>query len=233
MKHPNKMAAGLSAWLTFEKMCNREALFSESFLTYPIAQLLSARYGSRLLAEHPHPVLAPARKGRGDKPRLDFAVLRPDATVEIAIETKWLSSSKTLQRDIIRDMIRLELVAHAHSAETWLIVAGLSGQFTKLTNRQNFLGHPRHLNSNSVLPLGRTQSGNLRLNPPAKFRRELLSSAVKPFLGQELPSSIVTTRFGPYPKESSAKDFVTCLWRIERRHQVARFNSEDVFGAAA
>jgi hypothetical protein len=152
MKRPNKIAIGLNAWLTFEQMCKREPIFSESYLAFPIGQLLSARYGAALVSEHPHPVLAPLMTGRGNRPRLDFAVLRQDKSVELAIETKWLSSSPTLQRDIIRDLVRLELVAHAHSAEAWLVVAGLANEFGVLVGKPKFLGHPSHIGSDPILP---------------------------------------------------------------------------------
>jgi hypothetical protein len=228
MKRPNKIAAGLNAWLTFEEMCGRSALLSESYLTYPIGQLLAARYGQRLVAEHPHPVLSSSRTGKGDKPRLDFAVLRPDKTVELAIETKWLSSSPNLQRDIIRDLVRLELVIQAHRAEAWLIVAGVSSDFEKLVGTAKFKGHPKHVGSDPILPHGFSRTGRLRLNPPAKFRQAMLKRALEAYPDVDLTDCIHTTCFGPYPADSSGKRYVTYLWRVDPRTERGRFTLSSV-----
>ncbi len=230
MNLPNKIVIGLNAWLTFEQMCEREPLFSESYLAFPIGQLLNARYGAFLVAEHLHPVLAPLKTGRGDKPRFDFAVLREDKTIALAIETKWLSSSKTLQRDIVRDLIRLELVAHADNSEAWLIVAGLADEFRGLVENPKFQGHPNHIGSKPILPFGYSRNGRLRLNPPAKFRREMLTSALEPFHGIELSDCIHVTRFGPYPSEPVARGYVTYMWRIDKHRHPGRFLPEIVYG---
>ena len=229
MKFPNKLAAGLNAWLTFEQMCEREPLFSESYLAFPIGQLLNAHYGSALVSEYPHPVLSSLHLGRGKKPSLDFAVLRDDKTVELAIETKWLSTSTTLQRDIIRDLIRLELVANENNSEAWLIVAGLSREFHKLVERSKFQGHSEHAGSDPILPYGKSRSGRLRLNPPAKFRREMLASVLEPFKGVFLSDCIHVTRFGPYPADSAHRNYVTYLWRIDKRRDLGRFLAENVY----
>jgi hypothetical protein len=231
MKRPNKLAIALNSWLTFEQMCKRSPLFSESYLSFPIGQFLSSRYGAALVAEHPHPVLAPRRTGRGDKPRIDFAVLREDRTVEVAIETKWLSSSTTLQRDIIRDLIRLELVSNAHKCEAWLVLAGKASAFTELVNSRSFGGHPLHVGSDPILPYGSSRQGRLRLNPPSKFRAEMLRAAIEPFMGVELTDCIHVTRFGPYPEQAEPGGYITYLWRVSRREKT-RFLPESVYSAA-
>jgi hypothetical protein len=230
VKRPTKIAIGLNAWLTFEQMCKREPLFSEAYLAYPIGQLLATRYGNALVSEHPHPVLAPRKTGRGDKPKLDFAVLRADGSIELAIETKWLSSSPSLQRDIIRDMVRLELACHSQNCDGWLIVAGKSSDFQQLVGAAKFQGHPSHVGSDTILPHGNSRDGRLRLNPPAKFRRDMLDTALTPFAGLDLADCIHVTRFGPYPVDAPANGYVTYLWRINgrRRHQ-ARFKPEAVY----
>lgn len=232
MIRANKIVTGLNAWLTFEQMCKRGPLFSESYLAFPIGQLLAARYGAALVAESPHPVLAPLRTGRGDKPRLDFAVYRQDKTIELAIETKWLSSSLTLQRDIIRDLVRLELVCQLHNSEAWLIVAGTATEFQTLVGNPKFQGHPKNISSDPILPHGKTRDGRLRLNPPAKFRKEMLQAALEPFAGVELSDCIHTTRFGPYPVDSPPKSYVTYLWRVNKRRQQGRFFPESVYKIA-
>jgi hypothetical protein len=41
----SKIAEGLAGWLSFERRCGRAHLFSESYLAYPLAQLLKYRLG--------------------------------------------------------------------------------------------------------------------------------------------------------------------------------------------
>lgn len=230
MNRPNKIALGLNAWLTFEQMCKRAPIFSESYLAFPIGQLLGARYGGKLVAEHPHPVLAPIKTGRGDKPRLDFAVLREDGSVDVAIETKWLSSSTTLRRDIIRDLVRLELARESVGCEAWMILAGSSSDFLALVGDPRFQGHPDHIGSDPILPYGKSRNGRLRLNPPSQFRREMLKEVLEPFKTLECTECIHVTRFGPYPEEPAMNGYVTYLWRIDTRRSAGRFIPADVYG---
>lgn len=100
MRPVRKLVEAINSWLDFEVMCKREGLFSECYMAYPIGQFLSAYYKHNLTAEYLHPILAPLKAGRGDKPRIDFAVIDDNEQLVLAIETKWLSSSQTLVRDI-------------------------------------------------------------------------------------------------------------------------------------
>ena len=233
MRRPNKLATALNSWLTFEQMCKRESLFNESYLAYPIGQFLSSRYGAALVSEYPHPILTPLKEGRGDKPRIDFAVLGKDGNIELVIETKWLSSSRSLIRDIIRDLVRLELVVHAQGAEAWLILAGKGSYFDLISGNSKFKGHPSHIGSDPILPHGCSKSGRLRLNPPAKFRREILEDALRPFVGIELTDCIHITRFGPYPPDATPSGYVTYLWRVDKRKNTARFLPETIWNEFA
>ena len=229
MNRLNKFACAINSWLTFEQMCKRECLFCESYLAYPIGQFLNAEYGEYLQTEYIHPVLAEYKNGRGDKPRIDFVVLTEQKEISIAIETKWISTSTTLLRDIIRDLIRLELVVHKTNAEGWFILAGNGRDFNELVKTRNFLGHPKHIGSNTILPYGRSEIGNIRLNPPAKFRKEFLKECLRPYIGMSIIDSITLTKFGPYPKEYKAKDYVTLIWKVANKQEKERFKPEDVF----
>lgn len=228
MNRPNKIAIGLNAWLTFEQMCKREPLFSEAYLAYPIGQLLATRYGARLVAEYPHPVLSPLKKSSGDKPRLDFAVLKPDGRLELAIETKWLSSSNKLHRDVLRDLVRLELIRHAHSCEAWFIIAGPAHLFQNLVGSSKFQGHPLHLNSKPILPYGINNEGVVRLNPIPRFREKLIKEVLEPFGEIEMRNIIHLTKFGPYPSDAQGKSYVVYLWRLNSRGALGRFSPPKV-----
>jgi hypothetical protein len=149
--------------------------------------------------------------------------------IEVAIETKWLSSSRTLIRDIIRDMVRLELLAHHLGAKSYLVLAGSTKRRYELFSQQRFQGHPHHLGSKPILPYDRSEVGSLRFNPPASFRVALLTSALEVFKGVQLINSIRATKFGPDDTESETKQYTACAWRIEARQWTERFLPEDVF----
>ena len=76
-----------------------------------------------MIVEPDHPVLAPAHAGRGRKPSIDFAVAGPGNVLDLAVEMKWVSASPTLLRDVIRDVVRLDMLVHAHARDAILMIA--------------------------------------------------------------------------------------------------------------
>lgn len=157
MKNARALVETIGSWLHFELLCGREELFSERYLSYPIGQFLSNRHGNALRAEYPHPILSEARERRGDKPRIDFAVLDSEDNVEVAVETKWLGASTqpvpgTLIPAVIRDILRLELLASHFDTAAFLIMAGRKRDFKRLFGSAAFAGHSDHPQSRELLP---------------------------------------------------------------------------------
>jgi len=150
---PQRLVEAVAAWLQYEQLCNRIGLFGESYLTYPVGQFLQARGPKGLRSEYPHPILTPRQGTRGDKKRIDYAVLRDDGTVEFAVETKWRSKSTSLLESIVGDLVRLELLATAHRATSVLVLGGLLNKTEDLFNNKAFLAHPDQPNSNPLLPV--------------------------------------------------------------------------------
>lgn len=79
------------------------------------------------------------------------------------------------------------------------------------------------------MPYDRMVSGQLRLDPPPEFRRNLLSSALTVYQGVELARVIRVTKYGPVPELSSELSgrYVACIWRVTSTSR--RFKPEDVF----
>ena len=229
MNRPNKFAKAITAWLTFEQLCRRETLFCEAYMSYPIGQFLTTRYGSKLRGEFVHPILAELKKGPGDKPRIDFVVLEDNDICSLVLETKWISSSNNLPRDIIRDLIRIELMVHGYNSEGWFILSGKAKSFNTLISDKRILGKDGDPKSKPILPFFDTNSGSIRLNPPAKFRYELLKESLQPFIGIEISNSIRVTKFGPFPNEYKLNEYLTFLWRIENDKDKSRFKPENVY----
>src|ERR1700682_3344260 len=133
-----KIAEGLTAWLTFEHRCGRANLFSEASLAHPLGDLLQYRFDGRVLAEVEHSVLAPLKKGRGSKPRVDLAITGAEGIFELVVEAKWASHSPTLQSDFLRDIVRLDLM-RAHTREALLLLAGEQRENRRLFRNSAFL----------------------------------------------------------------------------------------------
>lgn len=208
-KNLRKLVEAVGLWLQFERLCRRQELFSESYLCYPAGQFLQARYASQLRTEFEHPVLAPLRTGRGDKPRVDFAVMGGEGTPTIAVETKWLNSSSDLTVQTIRDLVRLELLAHEYGTQCLFLLAGTRRDLRSFVTQKHFLAHPEHANSRTLLPHeGRRESASLWLDTRTQYRHSLLKKSLERFKGIEIARAIVLHRIGPYPAEGVLNSYM-------------------------
>lgn len=116
-----RMTKAVAAWLNFERLCYREKLFSEYYMRFPIGQFLTARFSAGVRSEYKHKALDLGRRGR--KPCIDYAV-KIGSKVVLGVETKWIGDVNSTARDIMRDIVRLELFANDTGARAALIVAG-------------------------------------------------------------------------------------------------------------
>jgi hypothetical protein len=53
----SKLAKAVHVWLTFQSLCDRNMLMSESYLTQPIGEFLRANHSGGIKPEWPHPTL--------------------------------------------------------------------------------------------------------------------------------------------------------------------------------
>lgn len=221
MHKTGKVAQGLACWLQYERRCGREELFSERYLAHPLAQLLRNYYVRRILAEHPHPVLAGRNPGR--PPSVDFLVPKTEKYEAIAIETKWVSRSTTLVRDILRDIVRLDLMIPDHAGEAFLILAGQKSACENLFSTRVFARERPGMTPFTILPTGLRQKATLRFNAPTKWRRDIYQSALEAFEGLRISSEISVSLSGPFPQEALKSDYVVYLWRISQGEGAPRF----------
>ena len=121
------LVEALHHWLSFQILCGRDELLSESYLNQPTGEyLLHAAGSSRLKTEHDHPKLnKQAKKGR--RRQIDFCLLGRDSlALTTAIELKWVAHTTLDKQRIIDDLLRLECLTapkgrHIHR---YLIIAG-------------------------------------------------------------------------------------------------------------
>jgi hypothetical protein len=216
MNKYSKIAEGLAAWLTFEQRCGRANLFSESSLAHPLGQLLQYRYPGRVSSEVEHPVLAPRHTRAGQKPRIDFAVkdLTGEYDFDLVVETKWASKSPNLLRDILRDLVRLDLIQREHSRDALFILAGEMKAIRRLFQAGAFQALPNQPNSRTLLPLNMQKPGSLRFMSVAKSRESLFARALEPFAGMELSKSVYLRFSGPFPRDANSTSYGIYLWRL-------------------
>jgi hypothetical protein len=211
----SKIAEGLAAWLCFEKRCGRQRFFSESYLAYPLAQLLQYRFQSKVLTEIEHPVLNQLKTGPGSRPRIDFGIPGGTKVLELAVETKWLSGSSTLVRDMIRDIVRLDLLVPEHAKSGILLVAGETRDFARLFRKDEFWGSNTKRQSKPILPLIK-DTGTLNLQNPEspRQRSEFFDRVLSAFGGVQVSKSIPLARSGPYPAHARTRDYQVYIWRL-------------------
>jgi len=225
----SKIADGLASWLNFEKRTKRESLFSEYYLAQPLGQLLQAHFGTSVQAEVEHPVLSATHLSPGRKPSIDFVVSNANGGFELAIETKWVSSSTTLMRDIIRDVVRLDLLTPQFAQKALRVVAGKKRDFTELFANRYFEPHPQHLSSNYLLPLGNHTTASVRFVPIPKFRQELFEKVLEIYKDQTISCSIPMTRSGPFPRNPNSDQYEVYIWRIRKYEPVAKFKPSEIY----
>jgi len=204
----------LGGWLTFEQRCGRYPLFCESYLAYSIGQLLQYRFPGKVLSEIEHPILSGGREGPGRKPRIDFAVKGKDNRFDLAVETKWVSKSPTLIRDIVRDIVRLDLLLPNVASEALLILAG------NVKNLNRLLQDPILRAEGEKPVLVREdyyKSAVYFFYRLSELRRDFYSKVLKVFKDVEISSTIQLQRSGPFPRHTNTDQFQVYIWRIVPR----------------
>lgn len=219
-----KIGEGLASWLNFELRAGHKSLFCESYLAYPLGQLIPYRYPGQVMTEVEHPVLADIMNGPGKRPCIDYVINKRDNIYDLAIETKWVSKSPTLLRDILRDIIRLDLLIPNYAKEGILICAGKNRDFNELFNDSRFKPYG-DLKSKHLLPINKQTETSLRFVPIPKFRESLLKEVLTVYKDKDLmiSKSIRTQLSGPYLKEAKSSQYKVYVWRIKNSGNKEKF----------
>ncbi len=226
MNKYSKIADGLASWLNFEKRAGRENLFGESYLAHPIGQLLQYRFPGKVQSEIEHPILSKLKEGAGRKPSIDFAINKVGGIFDLVIETKWISKSPYLLRNIIVDVVRLDLMAPKYAKEALLIAAGKKRDFINLFKNPQFQPHPNQPKSHYLLPIDQTKT-SVRFIPIPKFREKLFIQVLKTFKDIEISKSIPMERSGPFPINANNDQYEVYIWRIRKYGKREQFKPKE------
>lgn len=209
-----RLTEGVGAWLHFEAICNRTGLFNERYLSVPVGQILSARFGDRVLSEFEHPILAPLMVGRGRRPAIDFVYCNPYPTVNVAVETKWAGSSNTTVANIIWDLIRLEHLAHHYSATCIFLLAGQRSSLLRLMSSIDFVGRKGAFRTTPILRTDSNEPLSLPLVPEQPYRIPLLRRVFSTLQNIPIPHRLYTVRSAPFPIQCPINHFQVFAWRV-------------------
>lgn len=126
-----RLTKAVHRWLSFQKLCGRDVLFSESYLSQPVAEFISHHHSGKIEPEYDHPQFISLTAGRPKQ--VDFALTtRHKHSVSHAIEAKWIRGVSYSKQAILNDLLRLECFRDDNRHVTRLfMVAGLQDNFEK------------------------------------------------------------------------------------------------------
>lgn len=205
---------GVGSWLYFEYLCGKSGLFNEKYLSYPIGQLLTAVFGDRVHSEFLHPILAPLMMGPGRRPEVDFVYCDPYPEVKVAIETKWIGTTKVSVEEIIWDLIRLALINANSNAECFFMIGGRRRDLEALFDSDKFAGPKNLKNREPILNWTSNVSKKFNLVPRVNYRTPLLKKVFSVAPDIKYPHWITAMRQDPYPMNPQLKEFQFYCWRI-------------------
>jgi len=218
MKLEKLLARGIGGWLQFEHACQRGEIFSEKYLSLPIAQILNTKFNDKVRSEIKHPILGDLTPGRGRPPEIDFTVQDDNNKIVVAIESKWIGKSTTKQtvERIIWDLVRLAMIGNNDKIKCYFIIAGKKKNLTMLFENRHFTGEP---NKKGLLkpilstdPTVRNQK--FRIDSPSDERFKLLKPIFKLCQDIELPMNIGTSKVKYYPIEAYNYEYQAYVWEI-------------------
>lgn len=213
MKIERRLAEGIGGWLFFEEHCNKTGLFSERYLSFPIGQILSSVYGSNVHAEYIHPIISTFSKGRGAKPKIDFAVLNEKQEPTLAIETKWIGQTTPSVESILWDLIRLESLSRYYNTSCIFILGGRKKHLDAFFKTEEFslkkAAYPNPILSTKALGL---KPLNIVSTDPTVL--SLWRPLMTRWRDMQMPSKIGTQLFKPFPEVCKSDQFQIYSWRI-------------------
>jgi uncharacterized membrane protein len=220
-----KLSEGVASWLAYEFACDRASLFSERYMSVPIANILSVYYKAAVHAEFKHPILAPYAQGRGRRPEVDFAVVPEDnfPNAKAFVETKWLGRSDLKPEDILWDLLRLELVAHHDKADALFLLAGKKAHFNRFFASQSFIGKSSTTKNSKLLKLDNNRHGGVQVDNPSPARVTQFKSIFKAYQNLSFTTRLSTSTCQCFPAHCPNYSYQVFVWHVRSPPSTPRF----------
>jgi len=224
------LARGIGGWLQFEHACQRAPLFSEKYLSYPIAQVLNTEFGADVHAEIRHPILGTKTPGRGRPPEIDFVVYDDNHEIKVAIESKWIGPNVTKQtvESVIWDIVRLAMIGNNDNVKCYFVLAGKKKNLWLLFNNIHFNGQPdKKGRRRPFLKVRPTDYMDVRIDSAKEDRIKLLKPIFKLCQDVELPMRLGTGHTQTYPLEVFNYEYQVYVWEILPKKQKTVFKPKN------
>jgi hypothetical protein len=207
---PN-IAKAVNRWLSYQILCGREALLSESYLGHPVAEYLIHKHSGQFEAEADHPVLK--QPGAGRPKQIDYVLRTRDKNaIEVAIECKWISDTPYDKQRIINDILRLECVKiPSRNVKRFLIVAGEHKNFEKnFRNLKVNLGGTQTDFTKKFLPFSKETGGMLIKAAHCEERFREFYNTFSLSFNSPVPKSFKTHLVGSHSED----EMPVYIWQI-------------------
>jgi len=215
LKNVTMLAQAVGAWLQYEFACNRSNLFNERYLSVAIADALYAMHKDEVRSEFLHPVLAPHKTGPGRRPEVDFATVRKYPEVTSVVESKWVGPEGLAAADVLWDLLRLELIAHASHVPAYFVMAGRRKHLEKFFHSKAFSGSPTSAGKyRYLLKLDHRSVGAIRVDSPNEDRRKIFAKLFYDYQKVSFPSRISTSVPAKYPEHCPMYQYQAFAWRV-------------------
>lgn len=221
LKLRRSLSEGLSSWLTFERHCGREGLFSERYLALPISQILSNHFNGHVEGEHNHPVLSTQGR-RGRPPQLDF-IVKKDDKISLVVESKWAGATGISVTDIVWDCVRLELAAHHYGCDGVFILAGQKDKVEKLLDSQPYNPNTSRGNPSPILGLNGRGRSSVNIQSPRRDFGPALHEYLRSYPKVQYPRSFICGMGLQVPKDASSSSLTAVIWHIQPERKDKRF----------
>jgi hypothetical protein len=221
-----ELATTIITWLSYQVLCGRQTLLSESYLGQPIAEFLTPLFPDRIIAEWTSPQLKISARGR---PRqLDYALLSRDASHPVTtIEAKWVATGTLQKQRIVDDVMRLESVRIAAANEKvrhtsrYLILAGTPEPIARSLD-SDVRDNGQYKFFPMFLPFNDTAWNKILVRDAPPAIRPFFKDFAKAY-SLPLPTSYRTRRI---VDEANAHSRVL-IWEIQSSRKRATFDSKD------
>jgi len=224
MNHARILAQAAGAWLQYEFACHRSKLFSERYMSSPIASALHAIYKEEVHSEFLHPVLAPAKTGPGRRPEVDFAVVHRYPDLRCVLEAKWVGPTGLAAEEVLWDLLRLELIAHHSKANAFFLLGGRRKHLERFFHSKAFLGARTKAGKyRRLLKLHGRRNARIRVDSPATDRRELFQRLLTPYQDVSFSSRITASVAQRYPLDTPMFQYQVYVWQIFAPPGTSRF----------
>tara|TARA_R110002096_G_scaffold137252_1_gene290513 strand:- start:801 stop:1499 length:699 start_codon:yes stop_codon:yes gene_type:complete len=223
MKTIRKISEGVAGWLLYEFHCMNADMFDEKYLTKPIGNILKAKYGNRVEAEYNHPILNKYKTGKGRPPQIDLVIKNEKGELIAAVESKWYGNSPVKVKDIMWDLVRLEIIRNEYDIPCFFVLGGMKKRLNDLFKSQTFLEPNVYGKEKPLLTTSEHGRNFFYLTNPTSKRNRLIRNEFHQYSELTVPEKISVQNPSYYPKQGKNADHQIFAWEVLSNKTVNRF----------